>query len=42
MTQEDGKADGDDDPGSAALISEGVIVNFLENRKLLLDNDEVR
>ena len=41
MTQEDGKADGDD-PGSAALISEGVIVNFLENRKLLLDNDEVR
>ena len=35
MTENDGKADGDD-PGN-----EGAIVNLLENCKLL-DNDEVR
>ena len=40
MTQNDGKADGDD-PGNAGVLSEGAIVNLLENCKLL-DNDEVR
>ena len=40
MTQNDGKADGDD-PDNAAVLSEGAIVNLLENCNLL-DNDEVR
>ena len=40
MTLQDGTADGDD-PGSTVLISEEAIVNLLEDRKLL-DNDEVR
>ena len=41
MIQEGVRADGDDDEPRIAFVSKGVIVNLVENIKLI-DNDEVR